>query len=836
MLDQETKRRIDSSRQILVGRIPNPQTQVEQITTALIYKFMDDMDQENIAVGGEAEFFSGKFKKYRWPNLISKKLSGEERLELYMRAIDDLPNNRELPDLFKDVFRGAFLPYRDAETLHLFLKEIDGFKYDHSENLGNAFEYLLSILGSQGDAGQFRTPRHIIDFIVEVVDPQKDDSVLDPACGTAGFLISAYKHIIKKNSLNYDPKKDTHSFAREESDAMGIQIQSNGKYKGGKITPAERKKMQKNIMGYDISPDMVKLSLVNMYLHKFKQPQIFPYDTLTHETRWGDEFDVILANPPFMSPKGGIRPHNKFSVKSNRSEVLFVDYIAEHLSSKGRAGIIVPEGIIFKSDKAYKSLRKMLVEENYLWAVASLPSGVFQPYSGVKTSILFLDKKRAKTAKEILFVDVQSDGFELGATRRKTERNDLPEAFRVLVENRDGKRKQKLNSTIAHWVDKKKIVAQGSWDLSGNRYKEVVARPTKWPMVELGEVLNYEQPTNYIVKSTNYKDEYPTPVLTAGKSFILGHTNEKDGVFPFEKLPVIIFDDFTTATKFVNFSFKVKSSAMKILLSDKKRAHPFFIYLLMQKIKFDSSKHKRYWISQYSKMPIPLPPLSIQKEIVAEIEGYQRIIDGAKQVVESWKPAIKIDPKWEMVELGEVCEIARGGSPRPIQKYITKNKDGINWIKIGDIAEGEKYITNTRQKIRKEGVSKTRLVKNGDFVLLNSMSFGRPYILKIDGAIHDGWLLVRIKNKKIVFYDFLYEILKSNSVQKQYQKLAIGGVVKNLNSNLVKGVQFPLPPLSIQKEIVAEIEKEKEHVESCKWLIEKNESKIKKKIDEIWGE
>ena len=143
---------------------------------------------------------------------------------------------------------------------------------------------------------------------------------------------------------------------------------------------------------------MVRLSLVNMYLHGFADPHISEYDTLTSQDRWNEYADVILANPPFMSPKGGIKPHNRFSVQSKRSEVLFVDYMAEHLTPSGRAGIIVPEGIIFQSQTAYKQLRKMLVEE-YLVAVVSLPAGVFNPYSGVKTSILILDKSLAKKSQ-----------------------------------------------------------------------------------------------------------------------------------------------------------------------------------------------------------------------------------------------------------------------------------------------------------------------------------------------------------------------------------------------------------------------------------------------------
>ena len=408
MLDSETKRRIDSARDILVGKVPDPKSQVEQITIALIYKFMDDMDAEAEELGGKRSFFVGEYEKFSWAKLLSPALSGYDMLNLYGESIDKMTRNQGVPQLFRDIFKNAYLPYRDPETLKMFLKVINDFNYDHSEKLGDAFEYLLSVLGSQGDAGQFRTPRHIIDFMVKVVDPQKEDSILDPACGTAGFLISAYKHVMASNAKDGKP--------------------------GGALKPAERKKLADNIRGYDISPDMVRLSLVNLYLHGFTTPNIFEYDTLASEERWNDTADVILANPPFMSPKGGIMPHKKFSVQSNRSEVLFVDYMAEHLTPNGRAAIIVPEGIIFQSAGAYKQLRKYLIEHNFLWAVVSLPAGAFNPYSGVKTSILFLDKSLAKKTDKVLFVKVENDGFDLGAQRRPIDRNDLPKTLKVLKE------------------------------------------------------------------------------------------------------------------------------------------------------------------------------------------------------------------------------------------------------------------------------------------------------------------------------------------------------------------------------------------------------------------
>src|SRR3989338_5713954 len=205
MLDTDTKSRIDSARDILVGKVPDPKSQVEQITIALIYKFMNDMDRQSEELRCKATFFSGKFKKYAWNHLLDNRLGGHERLLLYAEGIEKMNENKNIPQLFRDIFRGVFLPYRDPETLNLFLKEINSFTYDHSERLGDAYEYLLSVLGTQGDAGQFRTPRHIIDFIATVVDPQKQETVLDPACGTAGFLISAFKHILRNNSSKTPP-------------------------------------------------------------------------------------------------------------------------------------------------------------------------------------------------------------------------------------------------------------------------------------------------------------------------------------------------------------------------------------------------------------------------------------------------------------------------------------------------------------------------------------------------------------------------------------------------------------------------------------------------------
>ena len=214
-------------------------------------------------------------------------------------------------------------------------------------------------MAPKGDAGQFRTPRHIIDFIVAVVDPKKDETVLDPACGTAGFLISAYKHILAANT---------------DEDGNST------------LTPDERGRLAANFKGYDISPDMVRLSLVNLYLHEFVDPQIVEYDTLTSDERWNEYADVILANPPFMSPKGGIRPHNRFlgAVQAQRSLIRGLHGRASD-RQRPRRNSSCPRASSFRARTPTSNCASYLVEE-YLVAVVSLPAGVFNPYSGVKTS------------------------------------------------------------------------------------------------------------------------------------------------------------------------------------------------------------------------------------------------------------------------------------------------------------------------------------------------------------------------------------------------------------------------------------------------------------------
>ncbi len=423
MLDKETKKKIDDARDTLVGVLPLPSDQIELITIALIYKFMDDQDEELRQVGLKEKFFIGSLKEYSWQQLMNNQLSADQTVTKFINGIEAIQKANQVPSLFREIFQNAFLKFRDGKVLLRFLGIINGFAYSHSEELGNSFEYLLMTMGAQGDNGQFRTPRNIIDFTVEVVDPKKDETILDPACGTGGFLVSAFKHILRRNTKGFEEAKiELVNYVNE-----GIPV-----YWGAKLSSSERSIIEKNIVGYDNTPLMVRLARVNLYLHHFGNPQIHEYNTLNTDTRWKDKYDCILANPPFMTPKGGIEPHDKFRIPANRTEILFSSYILQHLNPDGKAGFVVPEGIIFQTSGDYVTLRNWLIYEAGLWAVVSLPAHIFQPYSGVKTSILFIDRAIARKRKEVLLVNIENDGFSLNTNRNPIKENDLPEALEWL--------------------------------------------------------------------------------------------------------------------------------------------------------------------------------------------------------------------------------------------------------------------------------------------------------------------------------------------------------------------------------------------------------------------
>lgn len=822
MLNFDVKKKINTLRDILVGKVPDPKAQVEQITIALIYKFMDDMDLQGAEFGGARVFFSGDYKDYAFSQIMLPEHSAQDRLNLYAEGIDKMTNNPDLPKLFRDILRNAYIPYRDPETLNRFLKEIAEFSYEDSEDLGNAFEYLLSIMGSQGDAGQFRTPRHIIDMMVEITAPAKNESILDPACGTAGFLISAYNYI-KKSNL------DEHGKSTLVADDMT--------------------RMTKNFTGYDISPDMVRLSRVNMYLHGFTSPNISEYDTLTSLEKWDDNFDVIFSNPPFMTPKGGITPHNRYRVSAKRAEVLFVDYIAEHLNPTGRAAIIVPEGIVFQSQTAYKNLRKMLVDGNYLYGVISLPAGVFNPYSGVKTSILLIDRTLAKERDSILFVKLNNDGFDLGAQRREIKGSEIPDVVNIFKDYRKGVDIEGQENVV---LAKKSDIGEQDYILVGERYVITTPSSGKWPQVKIGDICT-EIKAGFACGNSAKDIEgvvhiRPMNITPDGRFSLVGSKYIDRGELREEfkiRAGDVLFNNtnskelvgktcFVASDIYAGFSNHIT----RIRVGD--QVMPQYIALVLQSM-FENGIFLRMcnkWVGQAAinaktlgGLSIPLPPLTVQEEIVTEIESYQKIIDGARQVVENYKPTIKIDPAWETVPLGEVCVTSSGGTPKSSNREYYENGT-TNWLKSGEVANG--YIYATEQKITEKALQESSakvFPPETVVVAMYGATAGQVGILKIESSTNQA--VCGILPNKMFEPDFLYLYLLSK--HDYFVSQSTGGAQPNISQMLIRKTLVPIVPIDEQKRIVSEISIEMSIVEQNKRLIEIFQQKIKDKIAEVWG-
>ena len=653
-----------------------------------------------------------------------------------------------------------------------------------------------------------------------------------PACGTAGFLISAYKHIIKQPINAKKP-----------------------------LTPAQHQKLMENIVGYDISPDMVKLASVNLFLHQFPQPKIYEYDTLSSEERWNDKFDIILANPPFMTPKGGIQPHNKFGVKANRAEVLFVDYMMEHLNLKGKAGFVVPEGIIFQSATAYKALRKMMVEDNYLYAVVSLPSGVFNPYSGVKTSILFFDRELAKKTKDILFVKVENDGYDLGAQRREIKDNDLPEALKLL------QLWQKSIGTVTipeeltkskkiTIVSKEKLAEDGEYNLSAVRYQQAQDFSNcQYEMVRLGDVAEISAGNSAPQDTKMFENGiYPfCRTSDVGKIHISSNfTNISDklncdgikGLTLYKKETILL--PKSGASTFLNHRVMLGidsyvSSHLATIYRDENKVLAKFLFYMLLKIDAKSitpnSAYPSLKLSEISNIEIPLPPLSVQEEIVKELDQYQAIIDGAQKVVDNWKPTFEINPEWKKVKLGDekYFSIEAGGTPLTTETSYWNG--AINWATLVDLPTDEfvSYLLKTERTITEDGLSHSsaKLLPVDTVIVSTRATIGRVAVNKIETATNQGFKNIIIKDKTKANPLFTAYMVKN--LAPEMEKLASGGTFKEISKTSVASLSIPLPSLDEQKAIIAQIEQEKQYVDACKKLIEISKQKISDKIKSIWN-
>ena len=413
MLKAELKSKINQLwDRFWAGGLANPLTAIEQISYLIFIKRLEEMDEIN---KNRAEARNEKhvsiFKnneKCKWTYI--KHLNAEEMLVHVKDKVFPFIKNIQLGEdgEFAKLMHDAIFMIPKPSLLQEAVTIIDDMKISpqNYDSLGDMYEYLLSELSSAGKVGQFRTPRHIIRMMVNLVDPQLGQKICDPACGTAGFLVNSYQYILETNTskdlIKYDEDGTIHNL-------IGDKITDK------KLWEVLRKNM---FFGFDFDQTMVRIAAMNMILHGIENPNIRRADTLSKNFVQKAEYDIILANPPFTGSIDKSDINDNIKVKTSKTELLFLELFYNLLQIGGKGAIIVPNGVLFGSSNAHKEIRKLLLENCQLEAVISMPSGVFQPYSGVGTAVLVFTKTEHEKTEKVWFYEMLNDGFSLDQKRQ----------------------------------------------------------------------------------------------------------------------------------------------------------------------------------------------------------------------------------------------------------------------------------------------------------------------------------------------------------------------------------------------------------------------------------
>ncbi len=458
------------------GGVSNPLSVIEQITYLLFIKRLDDLHTleenkaANLGIAMERRIFpegndeQGRpYSDLRWSrfkNFEAREMMDvvAERVFPFLRALGEEGSS------YGKHMEGARLGFSNASLLAKTVDMLDKIPMEDRDTKGDLYEYMLGKIASAGTNGQFRTPRHIIQTMVEMMRPTPEDVICDPALGTAGFLVAAGEYI-----------RDNHPQALRDEKL--------------------RKHFHNNMFhGFDFDPTMLRIGSMNMTLHGVDNPDVSYRDSLAQEhDRDADRYSLILANPPFAGSLDYEQTAKDLQqiVKTKKTELLFLALFLRLLKTGGRAAVVVPDGVLFGSSKAHQELRRLLVEDHKLEGVLKLPSGVFRPYAGVSTAILLFTKTGVGGTDHVWFYDMQADGYSLDDKRNallpddklgvltqsplsaeEHSKNNLPDVL-IRWDKRGGEERENPRTAQSFTVPKEEIAATGTYDLSLNRYKEV---------------------------------------------------------------------------------------------------------------------------------------------------------------------------------------------------------------------------------------------------------------------------------------------------------------------------------------------------------------------------
>lgn len=480
MITGEIKSKIDKIwNTFWTGGIANPLTVIEQFTFLLFIRRLDEEQtakekQANLLkVAVKDPIFEEKFYPFRWTRMLG--LDPENRFNLFTKpsideltVFDHMKSVGEKGGVFGEYMKGATFMIGSPRLLDQVVQLISEIPMEGRDTKGDLYEYMLGKIASAGQNGQFRTPRHIIKMMVDMVKPQKEDTICDPSSGTAGFLVSAGEHLHEKHADWFNEKE------------------FRDHYNSNMFT------------GVEFDPTMIRIGAMNLQLHGIKHPKLVAKDSLSESNaEMREQFSLILANPPFTGSLDydSVESSILKTVKTKKTELLFLGLILRMLKIGGRAAVIVPQGVQFGSSNAHKSIRREIIEKQKLDAVISLPSGVFKPYAGVSTAILLFTKTESGGTDNVWFYDVKADGFSLDDQRKETKENDISdviERWKNLPKEKNRKRTDK--SFLVPFNE----IKANDWDLSINRYKEVEYEEVKYdpPKKIIADIEQIDQERN----------------------------------------------------------------------------------------------------------------------------------------------------------------------------------------------------------------------------------------------------------------------------------------------------------------------------------------------------
>jgi type I restriction enzyme M protein len=494
MITGEIKSKIDKIwDDFWTGGISNPLTVIEQFTYLIFIKQLDDkqirMEKQASLLGIPIEkpIYTKNQSPLRWSNFKNK--DPEVMFNLFTRPQREL-NDVTAFDFMKTIgaeggefakfMKGAIFMIQSPKLLDKVVQQIDRLPLDNRDTKGDLYEYMLSKIAEAGTNGQFRTPRHIINMMVAMAQPKKDDIICDPACGTAGFLVSSGEYVFDNHNDWFQDK----TFREHFNTNM--------------------------FNGTEFDPSMLRIAAMNLQLHGIETPILTGTDALSEAN--GDvenAYTLILANPPFKGSLDYDEVESSLlqTTKTKKTELLFLSLMLRTLKVGGRAAVIVPDGVLFGSSGAHKAIRKELVENQKLEAVISMPSGVFKPYAGVSTAVLFFTKTNSGGTDKVWFYDMKADGYSLDDKRNVINNNDIPDILaRYHNLEAEAERKRTDQSFLVPFND----IKGNDWDLSINRYKEIVY-----------EEIKYDKPKD-IIEAIKKLDEDRTNALLTLENILNG--------------------------------------------------------------------------------------------------------------------------------------------------------------------------------------------------------------------------------------------------------------------------------------------------------------------------